>query len=193
MTNIVLFSGGNDSTKILESVPNSIAVIINYGQKAWREEYRSARAIAKELNVPLEALDLSSLYSESENPLITGRHVETIEETVVPFRNALFVSAVVAWALDKYMDTVTVFIGVHKSTIEDMNDCSQKFIDLLNATVQVGTGGKATVKAPFVSSLKKDILASEKLRKMTYTCYEGVAGGCGKCIACKTMQNLVSK
>lgn len=190
MMNIVLFSGGNDSTRVLESVPNAIAVIINYGQKAWREEYRSARAITKELNVSLETLDLSSLYFGSNNPLITGRHVETIEETVVPFRNALLVSAVVAWALDRYGDTVTVYIGVHKSTIEDMNDCSQRFIELLNATVQVGTGGRAFVKAPFVSSLKKDILASEKLRKLTYTCYEGVAGGCGECIACKTMQRF---
>ena len=191
MKNIILFSGGNDSAKLLEIVKEPILLFIDYGQKSARLERKAVEEIAAKYGYAWEELNLTSVFANSDNPLITGSHAETIEETVVPFRNGLFISAAASWAIDKYKDRVAIYIGVHKSTIEDMNDCSSTFIDRMNMALYMGTGGKAVLMAPFVNCLKKDILTKSAIRKLTYTCYEGVPGGCGKCIACKTMQKYM--
>lgn len=188
MTNVILFSGGNDSAKLLEIVEEPVLLFIDYGQESAKFERKAVAEIAAKYRTIWEEINLASVFEGSNNPLITGSHAETIEETVVPFRNGLFISAAASWAIDRYKDRVAIYIGVHKSTIEDMNDCSSAFIDRMNMALYTGTGGKAVLMAPFVNCLKKDILAKSAIRKLTYTCYEGIEGGCGKCIACKTMQ-----
>ena len=197
---LVLLSGGVDSSTALALAlsqdPQVEAISFSYNQKHKELELEAARKIAAYYKVPHQVLEVSSVFSGSKSSLNAGNDIEVstgdyatqIEaNTEVEFRNGIFISILAGIAMQK--GASGIYFGAH---LDDSGviypDCSPEFIEAMNQAVQLGSGGKVRLTAPFGQVKKKDIVAKGVELgvpyELTYSCYNGVYPPCGKCGTC---------
>lgn len=202
---VVLLSGGLDSAVCLAHAVDAVgsenvsAVNMFYGQRHERE-LACAEAIASYYGVNFIRRDLTAAFEFSKSTMLagtgelpTGSYEEQIKQTgtvstYVPFRNGLFLSfaAAVAYSLD----ADTIMLGAHADDAAGnaYPDCSREFTDAMNNAVTLGTGGKVSFYAPFVSQHKSDIVARGlELNvpfELTWSCYDSGNEACGVCGTC---------
>lgn len=196
-------SGGIDSTTL---VYNSIdqgyeveCLTILYGQR-HRREADSARRIAKALGVPHKILDLSPLGDILSGSALTdakvdvpevpetAEHYDTLKTTIVPNRNAIFLSIAVGYAVSIHAENV--FFGAHSSDRGVYPDCREEFVEAFQTAERLATGEPdLNIVAPFVGMDKADIVRlGERLGVPfgeTWSCYKGGALHCGACSSCR--------
>lgn len=205
---LVLCSGGVDSTTLLAMAVekfgncNVFALSISYGQR-HEKEIESAKAVAAFYRVNQYFLDLSAIFAQSNcslllhsgNDIPTQSYAEQLQHTdgapvstYVPFRNGLFLSSAASMALS--LDCSVLYYGAHHDDWAGnaYPDCSQEFVNAMNAAIVEGTGGALHMEAPFVRWSKADIVR-EGLRmgvpyELTWSCYEGGERPCGVCGTC---------
>ena len=208
MKAIVLFSGGVDSTTCLGMAVDKygaeevLALSVSYGQK-HQKEVEAARKIAAYYGVAWKQLDLSVIFADSNCSLLSGStqeipketYAEQLQETngspvstYVPFRNGLFLSTAASVALSK--NCSVIYYGAHHDDAAGnaYPDCSEEFVNAMNHSIVLGSGGDVRIEAPFVRWNKAQIVA-EGLRlqvpyQLTWSCYEGGDKPCGKCGTC---------
>ena len=208
MKAMVLFSGGVDSTTCLGMAVDKygaeevLALSVSYGQK-HQKEVEAARKIAAYYGVAWKQLDLSVIFADSNCSLLSGStqeipketYAEQLQETngspvstYVPFRNGLFLSAAASVALSK--NCSVIYYGAHHDDAAGnaYPDCSEEFVNAMNHSIVLGSGGDVRIEAPFVRWNKAQIVA-EGLRlqvpyQLTWSCYEGGDKPCGKCGTC---------
>lgn len=204
---IVLFSGGLDSTVCLADAVNRygndevVALTLYYGQK-HSKELDSAEEITRYYEVCHVVQDLASVFALSDSALLKrsqkdipqGTYADNatkddngISKTYVPYRNGLFLSYAAAMAYS--IGAEVIYYGAHADDSGNAYpDTSPDFVELQDATIQVGTGGLVRVHTPFVHSTKADIVYHGiQLRvpfDLTWSCYEGREKACGKCATC---------
>lgn len=207
---LVLFSGGLDSATCLAKAvreygkENVIALSVFYGQKHIKE-LDSVDKIVKHYAVEHLSLNLAAIYEHSDSALLTGRsEIEkgtyenqlknsSVISTYIPFRNGLFISAAAGVALSKNCDEI--WFGAHRDDAASSvyPDCSVDFLNSMKSALYIGSGNKLTLKAPFISLTKKDIVElGSKLNvpfQLTWSCYEGKEYPCGKCATCIDREN----
>ena len=197
---LVLLSGGVDSSTALALAlsqdPQVEAISFSYNQKHKELELEAARKIATYYKVPHQILEVSSVFSGSKSSLNAGNDIEvstgdyaiqTEANTEVEFRNGIFISILAGIAMQK--GALEIYFGAH---LDDSGviypDCSPEFIEAMNQAVQLGSGGKVRLTAPFGQVKKKDIVAKGVELgvpyELTYSCYNGVYPPCGKCGTC---------
>jgi len=196
---VVLLSGGLDSScltyRMIAHRWSLLAVSANYGQRHKRE-VEAALAIATRLEIEWLPIDLSSVGSHLEGNALTGQAAlpqkdysqESLAVTVVPLRNALFLTAASAIALARGYETVA--IGVHGGDHPVYPDCRAGFITAYQAMVDAFTEGrKLEIQAPFLHQQKSDIVAvGARLGvpfELTWSCYAGGEIHCGLCSTCR--------
>ena len=184
---LVLLSGGVDSSTALAlalSQDSQVeAISFSYNQKHKELELEAARKIAAYYKVPHQILEVSSVFSGSTGDYATQTEVNT----EVEFRNGIFISILAGIAMQK--GASEIYFGAH---LDDSGviypDCSPEFIEAMNQAVQLGSGGKVRLTAPFGQVKKKDIVAKGVELgvpyELTYSCYNGVYPPCGKCGTC---------
>jgi len=191
---VVVLSGGPDSSAIAYWAKNQgydvYAITCKYGQIATREvEY--ATRIAETLGVPIKVVDLSSLKEifagvtslVDENIPMTSGFSQPI---IVPFRNAIFLSIAVAYAVA--VGAASVFYGAQGSDEPFYPDCRKEFYRSFEATAKLGTGRDMVIEAPFSNIPKSELI---KLGTelgvpfdLTWSCYLNGPKHCGKCESC---------
>ena len=197
---LVLLSGGVDSSTALALAlsqdPQVEAISFSYNQKHKELELEAARKIAAFYKVPHQILEVSSVFSGSKSSLNAGNDIkvstgdyasQTEANTEVEFRNGIFISILAGIAMQK--GALEIYFGAH---LDDSGviypDCSPEFIEAMNQAVQLGSGGKVRLTAPFGQVKKKDIVAKGVELgvpyELTYSCYNGVYPPCGKCGTC---------
>ena len=197
---LVLLSGGVDSSTALALAlsqdPQVEAISFSYNQKHKELELEAARKIAAYYKVPHQILEVSSVFSGSKSSLNAENDIEvstgdyatqTEANTEVEFRNGIFISILAGIAMQK--GAYEIYFGAH---LDDSGviypDCSPEFIEAMNQAVQLGSGGKVRLTAPFGQVKKKDIVAKGVELgvpyELTYSCYNGVYPPCGKCGTC---------
>lgn len=206
MKDIVLLSGGLDSATLLASVlferfsHEVLAVNMYYGQR-HDKEIEAARAIAETYSVKLMELDLSQIFKESDCSLLkhsgksipAGTYAEQMQgtnivSTYVPFRNGLMLSAAASIAVS--VGANTIYYGAHADDAAGnaYPDCSEDFVEVMNAAIYEGTGRQAVLRAPFINKHKADIVKTGLMLnvpyELTWSCYEGGDKPCGKCATC---------
>ena len=159
-------------------------------------ELEAARKIAAYYKVPHQILEVSSVFSGSKSSLNAENDIEvstgdyatqTEANTEVEFRNGIFISILAGIAMQK--GASEIYFGAH---LDDSGviypDCSPEFIEAMNQAVQLGSGGKVRLTAPFGQVKKQDIVAKGVELgvpyALTYSCYNGVYPPCGKCGTC---------
>jgi 7-cyano-7-deazaguanine synthase len=164
---VVVLSGGADSSTVAYWAKKEgydvYALTFKYGQIADRE-VESARKIAESLCVQWKSLDLSSLkdvfgdVTSLCNPDIpmTSSFSDPI---IVPFRNGVFLSIAVAYAVSVGADKI--FYGAHGSDEAFYPFNGLQKSELVRIGVRLGV--------PF---------------EYTWSCYENGSEHCGKCESC---------
>lgn len=197
--NVVLFSGGMDSTVLLNEVKNDyggdiLALIFDYRSRHNAAERHFAKITCGKMGIPYQVIHIGKLFSQCKssltNPKIKVPHChyehKTARWTVVPFRNGIMLSIAVGIAED--LGAKRVFIGNHAGDHAVYLDCRNSFIRKFKEAVLEATEEEIQVASPFINIKKTDILkighdAGVNFED-TYSCYEGGFIHCGLCPTC---------
>ncbi|WXG41528.1 MAG: 7-cyano-7-deazaguanine synthase QueC [Candidatus Freyarchaeum deiterrae] len=191
---VVVLSGGPDSSTLAywakKEGYNEYALTVKYGQIATKET-KHAIMIADKLGIPIKEIDLSSLNEIFVG--VTSLCDESIDMTssfsepiIVPFRNAIFLSVAVAYAVS--IGATKVFYGAQGSDAPFYPDCRKEFYKSFEKTAQLGTETAINIDAPFSNIPKSEVLKlGAKLGvpfQLTWSCYFNGPKHCGKCESC---------
>ena len=199
---VIIFSGGLDSTVLCyKAVSDNFdvhAITILYGQRHSRE-VEDAKKTAGILGINHRVIDLSNINellqgsaltdSNVEVPEVpeTTEHFETLKSTIVPNRNAIFLS--VAIGFSESIKANHIFFGAHHSDRGVYPDCRKEFVEAFETAERLANDNpELSISAPFVEMDKSEIVTlGNKLGvpfEHTWTCYVGGELHCGVCSAC---------
>ena len=200
---VIILSGGVDSATLLYSSVKkgyeTECLTFIYGQKHGRE-IGSARKISGSLNSPHRVIDLSPLGELLSGSALTdasidipevpetAEHYDTLKTTIVPNRNAIFLSIAVGYAVSR--GAGNVFFGAHHSDRGVYPDCREEFVDSFQASERLATANPdLNIGAPFVNMDKSDIVRLGSGLGVpfdeTWSCYKGGSVHCGVCSSCR--------
>lgn len=206
--NIVLFSGGIDSTTALywsiRQDEHTTALTFDYGQR-HAVEIRSAQRITTGLKIPhiilrvdLEQIGGSALTDKSVS-VPQFDQVSHIEEglpaTYVPFRNGIFLALAAAWAETRNIAAIVCGFNVIDSP--NYPDTREIFVKSMEKAINSGTGAamrgkKIRILAPFLKLRKSEIITKGLEFGADYShsisCYSGSEIPCQKCSSCLLRQ-----
>jgi 7-cyano-7-deazaguanine synthase len=200
---VIICSGGLDSTTLLYDIANTFwevyPINFSYGQKHNKEtEYLKYHISRLGLQDRIKYIELTALASVAKSSLLnpeldipnisdpTQRTHEVIKQTVVPFRNAVFLSVAVSYAIS--INANSIFYGAHASDYANYPDTRPEFVNAFNKAVWEGTQIDIEIQAPYIFKKKKDVLKRALKLKVpvhkTWSCYRGLEIHCGNCPSC---------
>ena len=197
---VISLSGGMDSTTLLYYYINKgydvFPIIFTYGSKHNQYENAAAKLICKRLNLDAKFIDLTYMNRLFKSNLLKsgadipeGHYEETsMEKTIVPGRNIIFIANMVGYAWSVGASSIT--IGVHAGDHAIYADCRKEFIKAMDTAIYVGTDSRIEIKTPFQELDKAGILTIgyslgiDIPYELTRTCYKDQEISCGKCGSC---------
>jgi 7-cyano-7-deazaguanine synthase len=195
-TDLVLLSGGLDSTTLLAAHTETTGLVlsVDYGQRHARE-LDAAHAVATHYQVEHKTVDFTawgallsgSALTDSTVPVPHGHYADaSMAVTIVPNRNAVLLMAAVGIAVSRGLSRVLT--AVHAGDHPIYPDCRPDFIAAIDYAALLATSGKVSIVAPFSNFTKTDIArVALKLNTpvaLTWSCYEGGVIHCGVCGTC---------
>jgi 7-cyano-7-deazaguanine synthase len=202
---VVILSGGLDSTTLLyyaHSYDWDVhALTFLYGQKHSKEvEY--ARHHCEKLQVKHRIVDVRNLADLLRSALINpdmavpdGNGERSQQTTVVPGRNAIFLSIATGYAGS--IGARNVFYGAHASDFGVYPDCRPAFVNSFEQTARLALDSALLqVRAPFLLCDKAGIVRIGNALGIdfarTWTCYRGGEKHCGTCNSCRERRKAFS-
>ena len=197
MKYLVIASGGMDSTVLFYYLKNKNTVVkvghFRYGSNHQEQETKAFYNLFKKedivFDIELPFGDIkSALLGGAENIPVGEYTKEKMSQTVVPFRNGIFLSYAAAIAGSLNFDVIA--IASHAGDHFIYPDCRVVFINAIRDAIQVGTGEKVDLIAPFQFFTKFVILNIAfnlgVIKEMfkSYSCYKGGEVHCGICSTC---------
>ena len=191
---IVVLSGGPDSATVAYWAKAQgyqiFPITFKYGQIAVKET-QAAQKIAEALGANPKIIDLSALKDIfSSSTSLVNRDIPLTAAfsapIIVPFRNAIFLSAAVAYAVT--VGAKEIFYGAQGSDEPFYPDCRREFYQAFEKAARLGTCEEITIKAPFSGGKKSDLIhEGAKLGvtfELTWSCYLDGTKHCGNCESC---------
>ena len=207
MDNLVILSGGLDSTTLLylvnSKVPNQTgAITFNYGQR-HKKEIQSAIQTCSKLDLPVKVVSLETLGELAPSSL-TRQEIEVPEGhyqddnmrlTIVGNRNMVLLSLAIAYAIGSHYKKV--FMGVHSGDHAIYPDCRPEFVQAMRVAAALCDWKPILVEAPFLNLDKAQIVKIGTGLgvdySLTWTCYSGREKSCSKCGSCTERQEAFSR
>jgi 7-cyano-7-deazaguanine synthase len=193
---LVLLSGGPDSTTLLHHVVKkeklkTLALHLSTGLAPNQRELMSAKAVAKEINVPLQVFDVSHFVAAAGGAMITIHS----EAHVLRFGTAVVLSMASAYAIQHQISSI--WVALHKEDADEAAEYSPKFIDFMNSGIRL-IGENCQIRAPFHGWSKVKVLSyAESLGvpiARTWSCVSPIKGvQCGVCGACRARREAMEK
>ena len=208
VSSVVLLSGGLDSSANLAFACArdrvSLALHVDYGQRAEASEWKAAKKLAEYYGVKLEKLDLrwlgalgGSSLTETSREIPTLEHAELdtlpkIRETAkavwVPNRNGVLIQAAAAYA--ERMGAKRVVVGFNREEATTFPDNTQDFLERSSHALELSTQNGVAVfcyttawdKQEIIEELKK--LPKRFPHELVWSCYHSGETPCGKCESC---------
>jgi len=191
---VTLCSGGLDSTVLLYFLRHEghevVALIFEYGQKHKKETSYAANK-CDDLGVLRHHCYLDSpvanvpLMGKGEIP--NGYYTdESMKKTIVPSRNATFLS--IAWgvAINKNADAIS--FAAHSGDHPIYPDCRPEFVNAMETALRMGSESDMRILTPFIGKDKTAIVKIGSTLGVdfadTWSCYKGEKFHCGKCGTC---------
>lgn len=200
---IALLSGGIDSAVSLvmalkKRIKVKEAITFNYGQKAAKQEIRSARIICRRYCIRHRVFNIKWLGKLAPNALTDRRKplpkpvdkqaitVDISRQVWIPNRNALFINIAAAMAeADNYKYIIT---GFNREEARNFPDNSIDFIKAINITLSYSTLNKVKVISFTDKMDKSQIIRKARALDInladTWSCYESGRKSCGRCESC---------
>ena len=191
---VIVLSGGPDSATVAYWAKKQgyqiYPITFKYGQIAVKET-EAAQKIAQNLNTSTKIIDLSNLKDIFAGATsLVSREIPLTSEfsapIIVPFRNAIFLSAAVAYAV--IVGANKIFYGAQGSDEPFYPDCRREFYEAFEKAARLGTCEEIEIKAPFSGSKKSDLIKEGKKLgvpfQITWSCYLDGKIHCGKCESC---------
>ena len=135
-------------------------ITFDYGQRHIKE-IECARLICEENNLTnliIEIANVESIFAKSaltsdEIEMPHGSYqAESMQTTIVPNRNMLFISHAIAYAISHNIDRV--WYGAHAGDHFIYPDCRPAFLSAMNAVAQTCHTYPISVEAPFLNFTK---------------------------------------
>lgn len=199
MKTAVLLSGGLDSTTALHWAHRHHEVVcalsFNYGSNHAAQELACARWQAEALGIPYRPIDISVLAQHLSSALLSGAEAiptgeydeENMKQTVVPFRNGIFLA--IAAGIAESCGAEGLVIAAHSGDHALYPDCREDFMEAMGQAIQRGTYANLQILRPFIHSSKAEIAAAGAELGVnfahTYSCYCGGTQHCGRCATCQ--------
>jgi 7-cyano-7-deazaguanine synthase len=200
---VVVLSGGPDSAVVAYWAKKEgyelYPITFNYGQIAVKETV-SAQKIAESLAIKTKIVDLSALKEvfgdvtslcNTSIPLTS----EFSQPIIVPFRNGIFLSVAVSYAVSVGADKI--FYGAHGSDEPFYPDCRREFYEAFEKAAQQGTDESISIQAPFSGKDKSEvIMKGAELGvpfELTWSCYRDAEKHCGSCESCINRKKAFQK
>lgn len=211
---VVSFSGGMDSATLLHQQLELArrknktvqAIGFYYASKHNPYELRAAKAMAAELGVKYDIIDIQSIAAHLQsNLLLSGGaipegHYEAsnMTQTVVPGRNSIFLAILLGIAQSVKAEQVT--IGAHSGDHVIYPDCRPEYLRLMGRVIEEASEGTVRLSTPFMYMNKTSILelsyrggANDGTTfaplnvdfAKTRTCYKDTLIPCGVCGSCQ--------
>ncbi|MSU48457.1 MAG: 7-cyano-7-deazaguanine synthase QueC [Opitutus sp.] len=198
MNVVVLCSGGMDSVTALHWARREhvvvAAVSFDYGAKHNHREIPFAAAHARAIGARHEVIALDFVNRLFESDLLKSGgdipdghyEAENMQQTVVPFRNAIMLS--IACGFAESAGAEGVVIATHGGDHAIYPDCREDFMRAMGDAMRLGTYAGMKLLRPFIA-LSKGQIAAEGVRlgvdfAQTWSCYKGGAIHCGQCGTC---------
>jgi|TARA_R110002074_G_scaffold41821_1_gene110501 7-cyano-7-deazaguanine synthase len=192
-----IYSGGMDSTALLYAFKKQGHIIetiwFDYGQKHKKEQLHAIQ-ICKNLEIPFNKVDLTSLNAFLSNSSLSGdnevpnAHYEDQEaiSTIVPNRNMIMLSIASAKAINDKMDAIA--FGCHYGDRVVYPDCRLEFTQALQTAISLADRHMIKLLTPFIDISKAEIVKLGNELNVpwqdTWTCYKGEELHCGQCPTC---------
>ncbi len=195
----VLLSGGLDSTTALYWAHNHHEVVcalsFDYGSNHAAKELACARWQAEKLGIPYHEVDLRSVSAHLQSALLNGAEAiptadyaeENLKQTVVPFRNGIFLA--IAAGIAESNGAQAIVIAAHGGDHALYPDCREDFMAAMASAISLGTYAELQILRPFINNTKAEITAMGAAMGVdyahTYSCYCGGEQHCGQCATCR--------
>ena len=200
---VIALSGGLDSSTLLGVLLHSgkevHCVLFRYPSKHNPYEMFGALKVVQHyqtLGFPVyeHSFDLTNVFIKFESNLLNqggaipeGHYEqENMKLTVVPGRNSIFTTILAGFA--ESIGASEVYLGVHAGDHAIYPDCRPDFIASIGQTIELSSGGKVRVMAPFTHLSKAEIveigIEEHVPYELTRTCYKNQSIACGKCGSC---------
>jgi 7-cyano-7-deazaguanine synthase len=194
----VLVSGGLDSVTALHHAARRHTVVgalsFDYGAKHNHRELPCAEAQCARLGVPHRIIRLPFVNEffrsdllQSGGEIPEGHYAEeTMQRTVVPFRNGIMLAIAAGFA--ESAGAQGLVIAAHAGDHAIYPDCRPRFLAAMGEAIREGTYARLEIVAPF-SALDKAAIVREGRElgvdfSLTWSCYKGQALHCGRCGTC---------
>ena len=144
-----------------------------------------------QVRLPIDQLLKGSALTDDSVEVPEGHYeAESMKATVVPNRNAIFLSLAYALAVSEQCDFVAT--AVHSGDHHIYPDCRPQFLKSFDLMEKYATEGYSKVDlhlmTPFSKKTKSDIVTTGAVHNVpfqnTWSCYKGELLQCGKCGTC---------
>jgi 7-cyano-7-deazaguanine synthase len=181
---LLLFSGGIDSSALASLGVASAALFIDYGQRSAAGELTASTGISSALGIELHTLriDCGSIGSgilAGSRPSHYARSPEWW-----PFRNQLLVTLAASWGLPRGVKRIVV--GSVRTDRERHADGAPQFYEALASLLRIQEG-QTTVVAPALNLTSVELVErsrlTDQLLVLTHSC-DASSIACGFCPSC---------
>lgn len=184
MSDLLLLSGGIDSTAIAAWLQPAVCLTVDYGQRSATAEIRASEQVCKDLCLHHEVLTarIADLGAGDMSGETTSSH--SVHSEFWPFRNQYLITLGAMLAIKQGCERVLIGTVV---TDQRHLDGSQQFIETLDRVLAVQEGAVRLI-APASSLTSAELVRMSKIAPATlgwaHSCHIGDLA-CGQCRGCQ--------
>lgn len=186
---VLLFSGGIDSTCLAWGLKPDRLAFFDYGQIQAKGEIRAGKNIAQQIGIPLDVHEVPLQMLGSGT--MAGKAVDEARPAEFwPYRN----QALITLAAMAYFAQGVSTISIGTVAGDDRHpDGSGDFVNAISRLVSLQSG--PTVKAPAMGMSSEQLIEKfnvpQNLLGWTFSCHTGV-WACGQCNGCKKQGEIIA-
>jgi len=212
---VALLSSGLDSSVALNMAQTRgievvLALTLDYGQRAVREEIKHARRLADHFKVPHQTLALPWFKEMTSGLLssVAGLPQPTLQDLSsadyssasakavwVPNRNGVFIEIAAGIAESRGADAVIV--GFNREEAATFPDNTEDYMESLSRALAFSTANHVEVISPTSSFLKREIVKWAAKHnfpfELLWSCYESGTQMCGRCESCMRLKRALKE